>query len=169
MKEEKGITIISLVVTISILIILTAVTISTTVGENGFIKKFKEAKDTVWLETTATNVITGSGEVKNYTITDGVKETTDITAPIISSFTATKEDANTLAFSVVATDMESGIEKIEYSTDNGTTWRTVVDNIKSTTYKVNIDEGTVTYTAQVKVTNGVGLSDTKTVTINLTN
>ena len=45
MRKEKGITLIALVVTIVVLIILAAVSISMLTGENGIIKKASEAKD----------------------------------------------------------------------------------------------------------------------------
>lgn len=45
MKQEKGITIITLVVTIIILIILAGVTISSIIGENGIISQAKKAKE----------------------------------------------------------------------------------------------------------------------------
>ena len=45
-KKQKGITLISLIVTIIILLILAGVTISTLFGDNGIIKKAQEAKNT---------------------------------------------------------------------------------------------------------------------------
>ena len=44
-KQEKGVTLIALVVTIVVLIILSGVTISTLIGNNGVITKAKEAKN----------------------------------------------------------------------------------------------------------------------------
>ena len=44
MKKAKGITLISLVITIILLIILAGITIGTLTGENGIIEKAKNAK-----------------------------------------------------------------------------------------------------------------------------
>ena len=49
MKKQKGITLISLVITIIILIILAGISISALVGENGIITKAKEAKQNITL------------------------------------------------------------------------------------------------------------------------
>ena len=43
-KENKGITLVALVITVIVLIILAGVTISLVVGDNGIITKSKEAK-----------------------------------------------------------------------------------------------------------------------------
>ena len=44
MKNNKGITLVSLIITIIILIILAGITINITVGQDGIITKAKEAK-----------------------------------------------------------------------------------------------------------------------------
>ena len=44
MKNKKGITLLTLIVTIIILLVLTGVTMSAIVGDNGIIKKAKKAK-----------------------------------------------------------------------------------------------------------------------------
>ena len=49
MKEQRGITLVALVIMIIILIILTGISISTLVGENGIITKAKEAKQNIIL------------------------------------------------------------------------------------------------------------------------
>ncbi len=46
-KSEKGITMVSLVVTIIVLIILAGVSINVTIGDNGLITKAKEAKENI--------------------------------------------------------------------------------------------------------------------------
>ena len=68
MKKEKGITLVALIVTIIILIILTAVTINNTLGENGLIDmatealvrtqiaEYQEELDQIGMITTADNV-----------------------------------------------------------------------------------------------------------------
>ena len=45
MKKQKGITLITLVITIIVLIILTGVTINLTIGENGLITKATRARE----------------------------------------------------------------------------------------------------------------------------
>ncbi len=49
MRKEKGITMVSLVVTIIILIILAGISIQVTIGENGIITKAKQAKQNITL------------------------------------------------------------------------------------------------------------------------
>ena len=49
MKEQRGITLVALVITIIILIILAGISINTLVGENGIITKAKEAKQNITL------------------------------------------------------------------------------------------------------------------------
>ena len=44
-REEKGITLVALVVTLVILLILAGITIATLFGDNGVIKKAQKAKD----------------------------------------------------------------------------------------------------------------------------
>ena len=49
MKNQKGITLVSLVVTIIILIILAGISISTLIGENGVIIRAQQAKENIVL------------------------------------------------------------------------------------------------------------------------
>ena len=49
MKNQKGITLVALVITIIILIILAGISVSTLIGENGIITKAKEAKQNIML------------------------------------------------------------------------------------------------------------------------
>lgn len=51
MREEKGVTLISLVITIIILIILAGISINMTIGENGLITKAKQAKENMEIAT----------------------------------------------------------------------------------------------------------------------
>ena len=45
MKEQKGITLVALVITIIILLILAGISIATLTGENGLFKRAKDAKN----------------------------------------------------------------------------------------------------------------------------
>ncbi|MFR5190756.1 MAG: hypothetical protein ACLTEH_05955, partial [Clostridia bacterium] len=49
MRQEKGITMVSLVVTIIILIILAGISVNTLIGDNGIIAKTKQAKQNITL------------------------------------------------------------------------------------------------------------------------
>lgn len=49
LKQQKGITLVALVITIVVLIILAGVAISLTLGENGIFNKAKEGKDSYML------------------------------------------------------------------------------------------------------------------------
>ena len=47
MKQETGITLVTLVVTIIVLIILAGVSINTLIGDNGIITKAKQARENI--------------------------------------------------------------------------------------------------------------------------
>lgn len=49
MEKENGITMVSLVITIIILIILAGISLNITIGENGIITKAKQAKQNITL------------------------------------------------------------------------------------------------------------------------
>lgn len=62
-ENQKGITLVTLVITMVILIILSVVTINTTLGENGFVKRSRETSDSsansVAVEEEKMNQVTG--------------------------------------------------------------------------------------------------------------
>ena len=60
MKEQKGITLVALVITIIILLILAGISIATLTGENGLFKRAKDAKNNTVDAQTAENTALNS-------------------------------------------------------------------------------------------------------------
>lgn len=153
MKENKGITLLSLVVTITILLILVSVTIKA-VGNNGLISVVKDT------QTDAENSMLEANELITNTILQedsnkGVVESTDKTAPTITSFEVTANGTKIEA-NVIVTDEESGIKNIKFSKDDGTTWENDYKNEKSNKYTFENLESGKTYTIKVKVEDNNG-------------
>ena len=78
MKEEKGITIVSLVVTIVILLILVGISISALTGDGGIINKAKEAKSDTeysqWEEKIDIAIINAESKYRNPELIDVIEE-----------------------------------------------------------------------------------------------
>lgn len=78
MKEEKGITIVSLVVTIVILLILVGISISALTGDSGIINKAKEAKSDTeysqWEEKIDIAIINAESKYRNPELIDVIEE-----------------------------------------------------------------------------------------------
>ena len=73
LKQQKGITLIALVITIVILLILAGVSIDLVLGDNGIIKKAQEAKDTTIISTEKEQIIMAmqaSYDVSNAELTE---------------------------------------------------------------------------------------------------
>ncbi len=168
MKNKKGITLISLSVTVSVLVILAGVTISTAVGENGFIEQIKRAKERTEQEVSQGTANIENTKINDYKTADGVIEKQDSTAPLIVDFKS-EVSGGYIVLSVTATDAESGIKKIEYSLDDGQTWENTGNEKKPATYKFKKISGKNSYKAMVKVTNEAGLESNRSLTIDLTN
>ena len=81
MKENRGITLVALVVTIIVLLILASVTLAMIVGENGIISKAKEAKEkteiAAWEERIDLAIIEAEGEKRNPTLEDVIDKLYD--------------------------------------------------------------------------------------------
>jgi type II secretory pathway pseudopilin PulG len=63
MKEQKGITLVALVITIIILLILAAISIATLTGQNGLFNRAKQAKNNTLDSQVAENAALNSYEV----------------------------------------------------------------------------------------------------------
>ena len=81
LKENRGITLVALVVTIIVLLILASVTLAMIVGENGIIAKAKEAKEkteiATWEERIDLAIIEAEGEKRNPTLEDVIDKLYD--------------------------------------------------------------------------------------------
>ena len=124
-KNQKGITLVALVVTIIVIIILSTVTISAVFGDDGMLKKAQEIKDTTQnsiaedegelntLLTEYANLMGGGNETG-----EGNPDEPDTTPPSISLSTSETEDSITV---IVTASDESGLLEsgaYEYYLDN---------------------------------------------------
>ena len=74
MKEQKGITLIALVITIIVMLVLAGVSINAIIGDNGILSKAQSAKllseKTAWIENAeiiATQAVMSKDEIENLT------------------------------------------------------------------------------------------------------
>ncbi|MBE5819346.1 MAG: type II secretion system protein [Clostridiales bacterium] len=86
MKQQKGITLVALIITIIVMLILVAVTISIALGQNGLVNNAKDAAQNTQLEmekeedlanTLEYDGVTGINNIVN-SIKDDVTDTNDI-------------------------------------------------------------------------------------------
>ena len=86
MREQKGITLVALIITIIVMLILVAVTISIALGQNGLVNNAKDAAQNTQLEmekeedlanTLEYDGVTGINNIVN-SIKDDVTDTNDI-------------------------------------------------------------------------------------------
>ena len=162
--EEKGITLVALVITIVILIILATVTINVALGDGGLIDQAKLAA-----EKTANSIYDEEASLANLTaylneqLGEGEIAPPDIPEdtepPEITSFIETDVTANSITVSVTATDNSGGALKYEYRkgseafTEGGIT------------YQFTGLTADTEYTLEVKVTDEAGLFDTEIITL----
>lgn len=159
-KENKGITLVALVVTIIVLIILSTVSITAVFGDNGILNQSKAMKGQ-----TSNSIQMNEKELddllkdySNMMQTESFPEIVDEDPPVISSFTVTGKTESTITVSVSASDSVTGIAKYEYQKGTGSF---VTGN--STYTFTGLSDGTE-YTLTVRVTDGAGNTATKTVT-----
>lgn len=150
-KNEKGITLVALIVTVIVLMILTGITLSVTIGNSGIIKKLQEAKENEQLaEEMAQNKI-NAVKSDNASSKDGVQNIVD---NVSSDVTIKVSDttSNSITVNAIVTDEISGISSIEYSCNRGITYEKDKTNDTATNYTFsNLDENTI-YLISVKVT-----------------
>lgn len=118
-RGKNGITIISLVLTIVIILILAGITLNVTIGQDGLISKTKKiANDITKSEEEAQTQINSLQTTQNESL--GVTNIEDTTPPSISMNVLT----NPVVVEVTVTETQSGLDRIEYSSDGGKTWVT---------------------------------------------
>ena len=163
-KNDKGITLVALVITIVILIILATVTVNVAFGDGGLIDQAKLAA-----EKTVNSIYDEEASLANLTAylnenlggggiaPPDIPEDTE--PPVITSFIETEVTENSITVSVVATDNSVGTLKYEYRIGSGSY------TTGGSTYTFDGLENGTEYTLEVKVTDEEGLSDTKTITV----
>jgi len=130
MKKEQGITLISLVVTIIVLIILAGVSINLILGQDGIINKAKEAKQNMELaaaeEATRLNELYGGMiEINDGSPSyDAIAKLVEFKREIASAITdmgvetASNADANTMVNNIKSISGASSADKISYNNTN---------------------------------------------------
>ena len=132
MRKQKGITIISLVVTIIILIILAGVSINLVLGENGIITKAKEAKtkteqatlneeialNELYMQIEAEGI--GSAETTYDSIAKLIEFKKEIASAITDMGITTSKDADatTMASNIRSISGASSADKVSYNNTN---------------------------------------------------
>ena len=122
--QEQGITLIALVVTIIILLILVGVTISQITGENGLIKRAKEAVERYKNAAEQEQIQLGELEqyVSDFSVVGGNEGEEKALVSIKEGGLEVKGDVGERTITVKVTVIGEA-SKIEYSIDNGITWK----------------------------------------------
>ena len=138
-NNEKGITLVALVVTIVVLLILTGITVNMTVGDNGLITMAKNIKENI--EKAEDEGQKQVDAVKNSEyLEDGAVAKNDSVAPTINSIDVIKLSDTSFRVKVNVTEVGSGIAKVEYSIDGGKSYVTP-NYVKDTSYVFSNLEG----------------------------
>ena len=172
MRKNAGITLITLVITILIIIILAGITINAALGDNGLINQAQLAKDSV------EGTIVGESSKMNSLLQEytnmmaedaggGVQEPEEDTTPPIVTIIEGEITENSIAISVNANDPESGIasENAYVYYLNGAMY---AKNNSSNCKFTNLT-GSTQYTIKVEVYNGVGLKGEGSITLSTSN
>ena len=169
--DQAGITIITLVVTILIIIILSSITINAVLGDNGLLSQAQDAKDLAESTTLET------GEKMNKVLQEymnvmaedeggGITEPEEDTTPPTVIITEGDITENSIEINVTANDPESGLASenpyIYYL--NGE--EKMRSNSNSYTFTGLI--ASTQYTIKVEVYNGVGIKGEDSITISTT-
>ena len=132
MRKEKGITLVSLVVTIIILIILAGISIHTLVGQNGIITRAQQAKENMVLaeqkEKEYLNNLYEQIEGSNQGVPPEEGTIGDLTnrlQDLQNKFDSLQTEYNTFKSSIATAITEKGVETLETDTEE-----TMTENIK---------------------------------------
>lgn len=151
LKNDRGITLIALIITIIVTIILAGIAVSTAVGENGLVTQSKEIQKDIEQAEKEGQEIINSMQPAEYT-EDGTKILNDTKAPIINSITITDITSTSFKVNVNITETGSGIAKIEYSIDDGNTYVTPNNKLAKSYTFTGLNVGFEEYKVRVKVT-----------------
>ena len=146
MKNNKGITLIALVITIIVLLILAGVSIAMLTGENGILTQATNSKT----ETTKAEAVEKINLALNAVKTEIYKQ------QVTNSTYEPENPAGTLTTAITTVLSKDGITKTAFSTD-GDYWYTVASNVLTLHYKnltAGVDEitGTVGLTGNYTIT-----------------
>ncbi|MGN1326524.1 MAG: hypothetical protein ACI4VQ_00335, partial [Clostridia bacterium] len=156
LKTEEGITLVSLAVTIIVLVILAGITVSYVIGDNGLIKQAQGIEaNAIAAEQEAQEQINALKGEEKYT-EDGTVILGDENSPTVNSLTITEFAFNSFRVNINVTETGSGIDKIEYSADDGVTYVMPVENNTAKTYKFENLRYSKQYNVKVKITDKNG-------------
>lgn len=151
LKNDRGITLIALIITIIVTIILAGIATSVAVGENGLITQSKEIQKDIELAEKEGQQIINSMQPAEYT-EDGTVIINDVEAPTINSITITDITSTSFKVNVNITETGSGIAKIEYSIDDGNTYVTPNNKLAKSYTFTGLNVGFEEYKVKVRVT-----------------
>lgn len=153
--NEKGITLIALVITIVVTLILTGITIKSAFGDRGLIKESRDVQANI--EEAQKEGIQQIEDLKHEeaTIADGTQNIADNTPPTINEITITELTNSSFIINLNVTEVESGIKNIEYTLlkDEATV---MTDTTTERKYKFKSLESNTKYTVKVLVTDVAG-------------
>lgn len=168
LKENSGITLVALVVTIIVLVILAGITINLVAGKEGLVTTAQGIKANIETAEAEGQAKINSLQQAEYT-EDGAAIMNDEDAPTINSMEVTDLSSSSFTVKVNVTETGSGLAKIEYSIDDGETYITPkYSQAKSYTFE-NLEEGI--YKVKVRATDSNSNSSyaTQTVEIKISN
>ena len=152
LKKNNGITLVALIITIIVMLILAGISISTFTGDNGFITKAKGIRSNIEIAESEGQAKINSLQQAEYTVDGGTVIINDENAPTINSMEVTDITETSFKVKVNVTETGSGLEKIEYSIDDGEHYITPNYNqAKSYTFE-DLKIGFEEYKVKVKVT-----------------
>ena len=156
MKNNRGITLIALIITVVIMLILAGVAIGSLTGDG----LFSKTRDAVGAyenatRTEAEQIQTLMNEINNYLTGENGGEETDTTPPSTATISSSNVEAETFTLTATGADGESGIAKYEFYINN-TLEKTVTTTAGTATYDVTGKTGGQDYTCKVKVYDKAG-------------
>lgn len=163
-KNDNGITLIALTITIIVIVILTGISITAVIGENGLVTEAKAVQSNIEKAEKEGQQLINSMQPAKYT-EDGTKILNDTKAPTINSIDVTDITSISFKVNVNVTETESGIEKIEYSIDNGNTYVTPNNKLAKSYTFTGLQAGTAVYNVKVRVTDANGNSSIASQTV----
>ena len=168
MRKNAGITLITLVITILIIIILSGITIKATLGDNGLIHQAQLEKDSVegTIESESSKMNSLLQEYANLMAEDaegGIQEPEEDTTPPTVTIIEGEITSNSITITVSANDPESGLasENAYIYYLNGA--EHTRNNSSSCTFTGLTAE--TQYTIKVEVYNGVGIKGEDSITV----
>ena len=157
MKNSKGITLVSLIITVVIMLILAGVGISAVIDTDGLFSKTRDAAEVYQnvSRNESDQMQALINEIDEYLIGGNGGEGTDTIPPTTATITSSNVEAETFTLIATGADGESGIAKYEFYL-NGTLEKTIETTEETATYKVAGKTGKTNYTCKVRVYDNAG-------------